>query len=130
MSYYVKPTTTTETQWNIIKPKRWKLTCWHWSWQHLSYSHLSYLKNWNLVSHQEELWDVQQEHDVAIFYFLTKSISLLYRTKLLDNNIKCHSANITLWVRVSPIWHRFILPLPQPFWMVKNDFFEVTQIKF
>ena len=28
------------------------------------------------------------------------------------------------------IWHRFILPLPSTFWMVRNYFFEVTQNKF
>ena len=34
------------------------------------------------------------------------------------------------WFRINSVWHRFILPLRPPFRMVKNDFFEVTQIKF
>ena len=42
------------------------------------------------------------------------------RQTILD---ELHSTHISVW----NIWQRFLLPLPTPFRMVKNHFFEVTQ---
>ena len=47
-----------------------------------------------------------------------------------DCKFKPFHVEIFIQFILKSIWHRFILPLPTPFRMVKKNFFEVNQNKF
>ena len=83
------------------------------------------LENWENLSNSMLHKSIFLNIQAGNFIFLH-----IYDKKQKQINTRFVILTAKLGIQSTYIWHRFILPLPPPFRMVKNVFFELTQIKF